>query len=135
MIHKKIPRVVIFVLIVLIVTSIGFAYAANIIVPNTRLSDQSYPIDPNKLKPTECAALNLTAIYYCTGGICNASNADELIFGTSGYDDIRGKNGNDCIIGGGGDDDISGGNGTDVCIGGPGNDLFGKNNDCETEIQ
>ena len=133
MIRIKIPRTVVIILIVLVITSIGFAFAANISVPTTHLSDQSYPVDPNQLKPVECASINLTSVYYCTGGICNGSSADELIIGTSGYDDIRGKNGDDCIVGGGGDDDINGDNGTDICIGGPGNDLFDKK--CETEIQ
>lgn len=133
MIRLKIPRGVIIVLAVLIVISTGFAYAANIVVPVTRLTDQSHPVDPNELKPAECASLNLNAIHYCSGGICNASNANELIIGTAGNDNIRGKNGNDCIVGGGGDDDISGDNGTDVCVGGPGNDTFDSK--CETQIQ
>ena len=133
MIRMRIPRLVFVLLVVLIVISAGFAFAANNIVPTTRLTDQSQAIDANALKPAACSGITLTAIVVCTGGKCNGSNADELIIGTNGYDDISGKNGDDCIIGGGGDDDIDGDNGTDVCIGGPGNDTFG--NKCETEIQ
>lgn len=132
MIHRNIPRLAFVVLIVLIVISVVFAFAANIVVPTTRLTNQAMSITANTLKPAACSALNLNAIVVCTGGNCNGSNADELIVGTAGYDNIKAKNGDDCIVGGDGDDDISGDNGTDVCIGGPGNDTFNK---CETTIQ
>jgi Ca2+-binding RTX toxin-like protein len=131
--HLRIPRLVFILLVVLVIISVGFAFAANNIVPTTRLTDQSQTIDANTLKPAACSGLTLNAIVICTGGKCNGTNSDELIIGTSGYDDIKGKNGDDCIIGGDGDDDISGDNGTDVCIGGPGNDSF--TNKCETQIQ
>jgi len=133
MIRMRIPRLVFALLVVLIIVSAGLAFAANNIVPTTRLTDQSQAIDANSLKPAACSGINLNAVVICTGGNCNGSNADELIIGTNGYDNISGKNGDDCIIGGGGDDDIDGDNGTDVCIGGPDNDTFG--NKCETEIQ
>ena len=133
MIRKISPRFVVILLVVLIIVSVGFAYAANNIVPITRLTDQSRTIDANALKPAACSGINLNAIIVCAGGKCNGTNSDELIIGTNGYDDISGKNGDDCIIGGDGDDDIDGDNGTDVCSGGPGNDTFG--NKCETQIQ
>jgi len=133
MIRMRIPRLVFVMLVVLVIVSAGFAFAANIVVPTTHLTDQSHPTDPNEVKPAACSALNLTAIVVCTGGKCNGSNASELILGTAGADDISGKNGDDCIVGGDGDDIIGGDNGTDVCIGGAGNDVL--DNKCETQIQ
>ena len=133
MIRMKIPRLVLVLLAVLIIISIGFAYAANNVVPVTHLTDQTTAVDPNQMKPAACSGITLTAIVVCTGGICNGSNASELILGTSGDDNIKGKRGDDCIVGGGGDDTITGDNDTDVCIGGPGNDSF--SNKCETQIQ
>jgi Ca2+-binding RTX toxin-like protein len=129
---KNIPRLLFILFGVLVITSVGFAFAANIVVPTTRLTDQTRSVDPNTLKPAACSGITLNAIVICTGGNCNGSNADELILGTAGDDNIKAKNGDDCIVGGGGDDDISGDNGTNVCIGGPGNDTFSK---CDTEIQ
>ena len=133
MFRIKISRLVFVLFGMLIITSVVFAFAANIVVPTTRLTDQTRSVDPNEVKPAACSAIALNTIVVCTGGICNGSNADELILGTAGNDDIRGKNGNDCIVAGGGDDDISGDNGTDVCIGGPGNDTFDSK--CETQNQ
>jgi hypothetical protein len=129
---KNIPRLLFILFGILIITSVVFAFAANIIVPTTYLTDQTRSVDPNELKPAACSGITLNAIVICTGGICNGSNADELILGTAGDDNIKAKNGDDCIVGGGGDDDISGDNGTDVCIGGPDNDIFNK---CEPAIQ
>jgi len=132
MFRIKISHLVFILLGILVIISVGFAFAANIVVPTTRLTDQTRGIDPNELKPAACSGLNLTSIVVCSGGNCNGLSASELILGTSGYDSLKGKNGDDCIVGGDGDDDISGDNGTDVCVGGPGNDTFNK---CETEIQ
>lgn len=132
MIRVRIPRLILAAIIVLILITISSAFAANIAVPSPHLTDQTRAVDPNELKPAECAGITLNAIVVCTGGNCNGTNAAELIIGTAGYDNIKGKNGDDCIVSGGGDDDISGDNGTDVCIGGPGNDIFNK---CEVEIQ
>jgi len=129
---KNIPHLVFILFGILIITSVVFAFAANIVVPTTRLTDQTRLVDPNELKPAACSGITLNAIVVCTGGNCLGSNANELILGTAGLDNIKGKNGNDCIIAGDGDDDLNGDNGTDVCIGGPGNDTFDK---CETEIQ
>ena len=132
MIRKFIPHLFVVSLMSLILTGALSAFSAANIVPPTRIGQQIQAVTANALKPAECSPLNLTAIVICTGGICNGSNANELMLGTAGPDDIRGKNGDDCIVGGGGDDDITGDNGNDVCIGGPGNDTFRK---CETEIQ
>jgi len=134
MIHRYIPRLAFGVLITLILVSSIFAFAANIVVPTTRLTNQASPITANTLKPTACSAITLTAIVYCPagGGICNGTNADELIIGSPNVDTIQGKGGADCIVGGGNDDDITGSQSEDVCIGGPGTDVFKK---CETTIQ
>jgi len=119
---------------ILVIVSTGFAFAANIVVPTTRLTDQTRGINPNELKPAACSAINLTNIVICspTGGVCNGTNGNDLMLGGPSTDSIHGKNGTDCLMGGGGDDDITGNSGSDVCIGGPGNDTFSK---CATEIQ
>lgn len=131
MIRKS--RLFFILLITLAILSIVTAFAANIDVPVTRLTDQASAITANTLKPAACSALNLKRIEVCTGGVCNATGASELIIGTAGNDIIHSKNGDDCILGGGGDDDISGDNGTDICIGGLGVDIL--DNTCETPIQ
>jgi Ca2+-binding RTX toxin-like protein len=134
MIQRKILRLVFLALIALIVISIGSAFAANIVVPATRLTDQRSSTTANTLKPIACSGITLTAIVYCPagGGICDGTNASELIIGSSNIDTITGKGGSDCIVGGGGDDDITGSQAKDVCLGGPGTDTFKK---CETSIQ
>jgi Ca2+-binding RTX toxin-like protein len=112
----------------------GFsAYAANIAVPTTRLTNQTIAVTVNTLKPAACSGIVLTAIIYCpsTGGACDGTNASELIIGSPNIDLIVGKGGSDCILGGGGDDDITGSQSRDICIGGPGNDTFKK---CETAV-
>jgi len=97
--------------------------AANV-VPGSGLSDSLLPVLASELAPQECASLrnNLEMIVVCTGGICNGSNANELMLGTSGSEAIDGKNGDDCVVGGAGDDTLSGDNGNDVLVGGPGSD-------------
>jgi len=134
MIHIYIPRLAFGVLSILILVSSIFAFAANIVVPTTRLTNQSSAVTANTLKPTACSAITLTEIVYCptSGGICHGTNANELIIGSSNIDTIQGKGGSDCIVGGGSDDDISGSQASDVCIGGPGTDVFKK---CDTTIQ
>ena len=134
MIRKNILRLVFVVLVLLIVVSAAFAFAANNIVPVTRLTDQRSAITANTLKPAECSAITLTTIVYCPagGGACTGTNASELIIGSPNVDVIQGKGGADCIVGGGGNDNITGNKASDVCIGGPGTDVF-KN--CETQIQ
>ena len=134
MIHRYIPRLAFVVLTILILVSTIFAFAANIVVPTTRLTNQSSPVTANNLKPAACSAITLTTILYCpsSGGLCNGTSANELIIGSSNIDTILGKGGSDCILGGGGDDDLTGSQASDVCIGGPGTDSFKK---CETEVQ
>jgi Ca2+-binding RTX toxin-like protein len=127
-------RPLIVILLVILTTSTMFAFAANIAIPTTRLTDQARAITANTLKPTTCAALNLTRIVVCTGGDCDGANGsvNELILGTSNGERIRGRGGTDCLLGGGGDDRLVGNAGADVCIGGPGTDTFSN---CQTQIQ
>ena len=130
----KMQRIFFLMLLVLIPLSMTFASAANIVVPTTRLSNRTSTVNANTLKPSACSGITLTTVIYCPsgGGMCNGTNANELIIGSSAIDIIQGKGGSDCILAGGGDDDITGSQSRDVCIGGPGNDVFKK---CETSIQ
>ncbi len=134
MIHKNIPRLAFLTLAMLILTSVAFAFAANIVVPTTHLTNQAKPITPNTLKPPACSAITLTTIIYCPagGGNCDGTGANDLILGSPNIDIIQGKGGSDCILGGDGDDDLAGSQAKDICIGGPGNDIFKK---CETTVQ
>lgn len=111
----------------------GFALTATNVVPATR-AGSSIPGAPtaNQLKPSACAALNLTIVRVGSGTI-TGTNAAELILGSSGADTMRGGAGTDCLVGGAGNDSLRGDGGTDVCIGGPGVDTFV--NSCETQIQ
>jgi Ca2+-binding RTX toxin-like protein len=111
-------------LMALIFLGIFSAISAANTVPQTRKTDQTAVIDANALKPTECAALNLTILVVIARGD-SPGNAGELIIGTSGADTIDGKAGTDCILGGGGDDVLTGSAGADVILGGPGNDTLG----------
>jgi Ca2+-binding RTX toxin-like protein len=126
MIHRNLLSLVYIMMAGLILFSATLAMTANNIVPITYLTDQARIITASELAPSECDSIrsSLTAIHRCWGGSCNGTNANELIFGTAGYDEIDGKNGNDCIIGGGGDDNLNGGNDDDVLIGGEGNDTL-----------
>lgn len=134
MIRKNMPRLFFILLVALILLSVVSAFAANIVVPTTHLTNQASAVTANTLKPTQCSAIALTTILYCPagGGICNGTNASELIIGSPNGDIIQGKGGNDCIVGGGGNDDITGSQAKDICMGGPGTDTFAK---CETSIQ
>jgi Ca2+-binding RTX toxin-like protein len=66
---------------------------------------------------------------HCTAGErCVGTNGDDIIYGTSGPDQIFGGNGNDIIYGNDGNDDIRGGNGKDTIYGEGGDDtIMGQN--------
>lgn len=134
MMLKNIRRLAFLSVSALIGLSLLTAYAANIAVPATRLTDQASAITANTLKPAACSGITVVSVVYCptTGGNCTGTNASELIIGSPDVDYITGRGGSDCILGGGGDDDITGSQSRDICIGGPGNDSFKK---CETIIQ
>ena len=134
MIHKTIQRLFFVILSVLIATSVSFAFAANIVVPITRLTDQSSAVTADTLKPAACTSITLTTILYCpaAGGACMGTDASELIIGSAAADDIQSGKGNDCILGAGSDDSIRGEQGTDVCIGGPGTNTFHQSCEMQT---
>ena len=133
-------------LIALIAVNAASAFAAANSVPATRLDDDTLPITANDLKPSECAALNLTNIVVAGNGTAG----NDLILGTAGNETLRGSDGDDCIVGGGGDDTLDGQKGNDILLGQDGNDsLKGSQNtdicdggagtdsghkSCETEI-
>lgn len=132
MVMRRIRQMFVILLAVLISVSALSAYAANVAVPVTRLTDQSIVLTADTLKPAACSALTLTRIVICVGGNCDGTASNELILGTTNGERIRGRGGTDCILGGGGDDQLVGNGASDVCIGGPGNDTFTT---CETTIQ
>jgi len=132
MIYRNIKRLTFLILCIAILLGTITAYAANVSVPTTRLTDQTSAITANTLKPAACSAITLTQIVICTGGNCDGTNANELLIGTSGDERLRGRGGTDCIVGGGGDDILVGNGKSDVCIGGPGIDSFLT---CEVPIQ
>jgi Ca2+-binding RTX toxin-like protein len=133
-------------LIALIAVNAASAFAAANNVPASRLDDDSFPITANDLKPSECAALNLTNIVVAGNGTAG----NDLILGTAGNDSLRGSDGDDCIVGGGGDDTLDGQKGNDIVLGQGGNDSLKGSQDtdicdggagtdsghksCETEI-
>lgn len=106
--------------------SIGVALSATNSVSTSGLSDQTINITANDLKPTECASLNLTNIQIVTAGVplTSTRNSNDLIFGTSGADDITAGKGQDCVLGGAGDDILNGDQGGDILLGGAGNDTI-----------
>ena len=108
-------------LVLLLMESMVAALAAANTVPLSKITNVTFPITPNALKPTACAGLNLTSIV-AGSGIFSGNAGNTLILGSSGIDTITGQNGNDCILGGGGNDVLNGGAGNDVLIGGPGVD-------------
>lgn len=123
---RRINRSLIFGLLALVLISVFSASAAANSVSGSSTADQSFAVDPNQLKPPECASLNLTGIV--VGGA--PSSSGDLILGTSGADNINGGQGDDCIVGGDGNDRINGQNGADIILGGAGNDdLKGGNDD------
>ena len=111
------------------------ALSASNSVQATHVGRQTIRVDPNALKPTQCATVSVTAVLICPrgGGTCSGADASELILGSPNVDDIAGGKGNDCILGGSGNDALKGDQGTDICIGGPGTDSFHPS--CETQIQ
>ncbi len=125
-----------FVLSAMILMSMVFAYAAANTIPGSRLEDELNSISANLVKPPDCSALNLTTIIVCSsgGGVCDGSDANELILGGPADDHINAGKGDDCLVGGGGDDRLRGNQGTDVCLGGPGVDDIDQVS-CETGIE
>ena len=97
------------------------AYATTNTVPQTRMDLDTAAINANALKPSQCAALNLTSIVSGSGTV-NGTNGNDLILGSAGVDTLNGANGPDCLMAGSGADTLNGGAGTDILLGGDGND-------------
>jgi Ca2+-binding RTX toxin-like protein len=121
----RIYRFVLLGFFLLIVVSLGSAYASSLTfdVTTTSISQNSFVPSANEKKPSICA-MYITSIINGSGTI-NGDAASNLIYGGAGNDTIYGGDGNDCIYGLGGDDTIDGGDGTnDICIGGGGTNTF-----------
>ena len=110
--------------LILILSSVVFAFTAANLVPPSSADDGTHPVTANEMKPEECAGLNLTTIV--TNG--NGTNGNDLILGTAGNDSLNGKKGDDCIVGGDGDDNLRGGQDNDILLGGDGDDSIDGNN-------
>lgn len=136
MIHRNVSKLSVVALVLLILSSIGIAFAGSVTVPDSRLDEQSFAIAVSDLIPVECSNISslVTVIVVCNGGNCDGSNANELILGTAGDDSIDGKNGFDCIVGGDGNDQLSGGNDDDVLIGGNGDDALDGGPKKDTDV-
>jgi len=88
----KIPiplQLVTFGLLALILVSVGTAFAAGITVSSSNIGKQSVLVTANDVKPSACAALNLT----------NLISGSETLTGTEGNDLIVGSSGADMIDG------------------------------------
>jgi len=130
MMKNNMPRLFLVILIALIMVSVMSAVAAGIVVPPTRLDDQSFAITIGDFTPADCSSMSLNNVVTGSGLIFGTAGNDLILGGGTG-DLIFSLGGGDCLVGGGGDDFMFGGGGTDVCIGGPGNDSF---NQCETQV-
>ena len=120
-------------LVALALLTLVAAFAATNAVPATRLGRSLTSRAPtaNELKPSACAALNLTDWISGSGTVTANGSGDSLVLGSAGIDTLRGKNGDDCLVGGAGADTLNGGPGADVCIGGAGINTFIG---CETQV-
>jgi Ca2+-binding RTX toxin-like protein len=93
----------------IIFTAIYAVAASNTMPSKSSLGIIVTPLSTGDVVPSECFGMSFTG-------------KNQLIFGTSGIDNLNGGNGADCLVGGGGDDVLNGGQGNDVLIGGDGND-------------
>jgi hypothetical protein len=97
---RLLSRLAVFALVVLVLASVLTAATSANTVPSSRLTDQTRAITVNDLKPTECAAFNLTNILICDSShTCNGTSADELILGSPDTNNINGKGGVNCCVG------------------------------------
>ncbi len=124
-------RLLLFGVLLLILVSIGSAFAAGISVPSSNVGQQSVSVTAEDIKPPACEALYLTNIV-SGSGVLTGTPGNDLIIGDAGTDTIDGMGGDDCILGGNGDDQITGGDGNDICLGSAGSDSFTA---CESELQ
>ena len=97
---RLISRLAIFALFILVLASIFTAAAASNTVPSTRLTDQTKPISANDIKPSQCAAFDLTSIVVCgSSPVCNGKTSNELIIGLTTTTKINGHSGQNCCVG------------------------------------
>lgn len=101
----------------------SFAVAAANTVPPSRAGESVDAVDPNDLKPPECAGIYIENLVVGSGSFAGTGQND-LILGSAGPDTIDGRGGQDCILGGAGNDVLRGQGGNDVILGGPGNDVL-----------
>ena len=155
--HTRLLLIVPLILIFFVLLGILSGAAATNIITSTGLSQTTYMITANDLKPAICTMdlaniivdsngtqgndLILGSAGDDTGGSqLKGLGGDDCILGGDGNDKINGGGGNDIILGGGGDDDISGGQDDDYMDGGSGNDSCDAKhgndttNNCETVI-
>lgn len=127
MFKKKVITLLSMFLGVLILLAVSYALTAGNTIQTSAQGELDEPVDANQLAPPECAGLNLTTIIVGTNG----TNANDLILGSAGDDNLGGRRGTDCIVGGDGDDTLRGLRGGDVLVGGGGNDTLrgGQNGD------
>ena len=102
-----------------ILASAFSAIAALNNVPASHADIDTIPITANDLKPPQCSGINLVNIR--TG---NGTNANDLILGSAGNDNMNAQGGDDCILGGDGGDRLRGANGDDIILAGAGNDIL-----------
>lgn len=93
-------------------------------VPKTFAGESTRGVEPDDLKPAECAGTAVLSHLATPTGSYTGRVEDELILGGPAGQKLDGDRGDDCILGGAGDDVLVGGLQEDVCIGGPGNDTF-----------
>lgn len=110
--RRLFPRLALLALGALTLIVSASALTASNTVPPSRAGQDSRPITPNEVKPAACAGLDLSTI------VTNGTNANDLVLGSPGNDNLTGRKGSDCIVGGPGTDKIDGGKDYDVCLGG-----------------
>ncbi len=98
--------------VALLLLALITAFAASNSVPKTLLTDQSFGIDADSLKPPGCAALTLSGIVTGSGTITLHGSSNELILGSGGNDTITltAASKHNCILAGGGTNTVDGGN-------------------------
>lgn len=137
-------RLLWFGLLFLIVAGVISALAANITVPASKASSQSFAVNANAFKPDECAGITVggfswqvagqdSGLYFGTAAndVINTGNGNDCTLAGDGNDTVDGKSGTDVLLGEGGGDSLIGGSGNDTLYGGDGNDSLdgGANTD------
>lgn len=90
--------------------------AASNVVSATRIGQTSQVVTPNSLKPSACAALNLSVVVVGAGD--PLASANQLLLSGPANSAVVGGSGDDCIVASTSVATIDGGTGTNVCFGG-----------------